>query len=84
MTTIEELLWPDTRLRQFASKPETDPLTEDDALQEAQLLGVRIGSFGPDEGAAPVVPAVDAALIPVLSSLAEPKVPWRMAWRSSG
>ena len=41
MITIEELLSPRSDLRRFASKPEMDPLTEDDALQEAQLLDVR-------------------------------------------
>lgn len=41
MITIEELLSLDARLRRFAAQPEMDPLTEDHALQEAQLLDVR-------------------------------------------
>lgn len=41
MNTIEDLLRPDSRWREYASMPEMDPLTEDDALQEAQLLDVR-------------------------------------------
>jgi hypothetical protein len=42
MITVEELLSPDEQLRRFAAQPEMDPLTEDDALQDAQLLDVRI------------------------------------------
>jgi hypothetical protein len=38
---IEDLLLPDSRWREYASMPEMDPLTEDDALREAQLLDVR-------------------------------------------
>lgn len=34
---IKDLMLLDPRLRR-SSAPETDPLTEDDALQEAQLL----------------------------------------------
>lgn len=45
MTTIEHLLQPDRRLREYASQPEMDPLTEDDALQEAQLLDVRFDAL---------------------------------------
>ena len=45
MITIEELLSPRSDLRRFASKPEMDPLTEDDALQEAQLLDVRLDAL---------------------------------------
>ncbi|WP_236787662.1 hypothetical protein [Amycolatopsis sp. GM8] len=45
MITIGDLLWPDPRLRRFGSKPEMDPLTEDDALQEAQLLDVRFDAL---------------------------------------
>jgi hypothetical protein len=43
--TIEDLLRPDRRWREFASQPEMDPLTEDDALQEAQLLDVRFDAL---------------------------------------
>ncbi len=32
-------------MREYASKPEMDPLTEDDALQEAQLLDVRFDAL---------------------------------------
>lgn len=38
---IDDLLHVDPSLRQFASLPEMDPLTEEDALQEAQVLDVR-------------------------------------------
>lgn len=38
---IDELLLLDPELRQYASLPEMDPLTDDDALQEAQVLDVR-------------------------------------------
>jgi hypothetical protein len=38
---LEELLLPDPALRGYASLPEMDPLTESDALQEAQVLDVR-------------------------------------------
>ncbi len=41
MMKIGDLLVPDPRQREFASMPEMDPLTEADALQEAQLLDVR-------------------------------------------
>ena len=41
MIVIEELLSSSAELRRFAAQPEMDPLTEDDALQEAQLLDVR-------------------------------------------
>ncbi|WP_077490694.1 hypothetical protein [Sinomonas mesophila] len=37
---IDDLLLLNTGLRQYASSPEMDPLTEADALQEAQLLDV--------------------------------------------
>lgn len=46
MITIEELLLPDPRLRRFAAQPEMDPLSEEDALQEAQLLDVRFDALG--------------------------------------
>lgn len=36
------MLSPSAEWRRFAARPEMDPLTEDDALQEAQLLDVRI------------------------------------------
>ncbi|MGZ4617124.1 MAG: hypothetical protein ACXV5Q_00850 [Frankiaceae bacterium] len=45
MITIGELLWPNPDLRHFAAKPEMDPLTEEDALQEAQLLDVRFDAL---------------------------------------
>jgi hypothetical protein len=45
MITIEDLLLPDPRWREYASMPEMDPLTEDDALQEAQLLDIRFDSL---------------------------------------
>lgn len=45
MITIEDLLLPDPRWRDYASMPEMDPLTEDDALQEAQLLDVRFDAL---------------------------------------
>ncbi|MEV4260223.1 hypothetical protein [Kribbella sp. NPDC049584] len=38
---IDDLLGLDPDLRKHASLPEMDPLTEDDALQEAQVLDVR-------------------------------------------
>jgi hypothetical protein len=41
MIKIQDLLEPNSRWREFASQPEMDPLTEGDALQEAQLLDVR-------------------------------------------
>lgn len=40
MIAIEDLLLPDPQLRRFAAQPEMDPLTEEDALREAQLLDV--------------------------------------------
>lgn len=43
--TIEDLLRSDERWREFAAQPEMDPLTEDDALQEAQLLDVRFDAL---------------------------------------
>lgn len=45
MITIEDLLLPDSQWREYASMPEMDPLTEDDALQEAQLLEVRFDAL---------------------------------------
>ena len=45
MITVGELLGPDLALRRFAAQPEMDPLTEDDALQEAQLLDVRFDAL---------------------------------------
>lgn len=45
MITIEDLLLPDPRWRDYASMPEMNPLTEDDALQEAQLLDVRFDAL---------------------------------------
>ncbi len=45
MITVGELLWPDPALRRLAAQPEMDPLTEDGALQEAQLLDVRFDAL---------------------------------------
>lgn len=45
MTVIEDLLLPDSRWREYAAMPEMDPLAEDDALQEAQLLDVRFDAI---------------------------------------
>jgi hypothetical protein len=42
--SIEELLR-DPQRRQYAAKPEADALTERDALQEAQLLDVRLDTL---------------------------------------
>lgn len=44
MITVEDLLAA-PGLRQYAAKPEMDPLTEADALQEAQLLDVRFDAL---------------------------------------
>lgn len=41
LMTIEEL-FSDVGRRRFAAQPEMDPLTEPDALQEAQLLDIRV------------------------------------------
>jgi hypothetical protein len=43
--TIEQLLRPSPELRSFAAQPEVDPLTENDALQEAQLLELRFDAL---------------------------------------
>jgi hypothetical protein len=45
MIVIEDLLRPDRGWREYASQPEMDPLTEDDALQEAQLLDLRFDAL---------------------------------------
>jgi hypothetical protein len=45
MITVEELLSQDAHLRRFAAQPEMDPLTESDALQEAQLVDVRFDAL---------------------------------------
>lgn len=45
MMTVGGLLSPDPGLRRFASQPEMDPLTEEGALQEAQLLDVRFDAL---------------------------------------
>ena len=42
---IDDLLHLDPALRKYASLPEMDPLTEDDALQEAQVLDVRFDAL---------------------------------------
>lgn len=42
---VEDLLRPDPELRSYGAQPEMDPLTEDDALQEAQLLDVRFDAL---------------------------------------
>lgn len=44
MITVEELLQPSPELRNLA-QPDMDPLTEDDALQEAQLLDIRVDAL---------------------------------------
>src|SRR6266567_2002896 len=44
-TLIVEELLSDPALRRFASQPEMDPLTQEDALQEAQLLDVRLSAL---------------------------------------
>ncbi|WP_129666521.1 hypothetical protein [Phytoactinopolyspora endophytica] len=45
MITIEDLLALSPELRAFGARPEMDPLTEEDALQEAQLLDVRFDAL---------------------------------------
>jgi hypothetical protein len=45
MMRIDDLLRLDRRLHAYASLPEMDPLTEEDALQEAQLLDVRFDAI---------------------------------------
>lgn len=45
MMTIADLLHPDPALREHAALPEMDPLTEEDALQEAQVLDVRFDAL---------------------------------------
>lgn len=42
---LDDLLSDPDGLRQYAAQPEMDPLTEDDALQEAQLLDVRFDAL---------------------------------------
>jgi len=42
---IDDLLRLDQSLRKYAALPEMDPLTEDDALQEAQVLDVRFDAL---------------------------------------
>lgn len=44
MTTIQEFAQGPWR-REYGSKPEMDPLTEDDALMEAQVLDVRLDAL---------------------------------------
>lgn len=44
MITVEDLLRPSPELRSLA-QPDMDPLTEDDALQEAQLLDIRVDAL---------------------------------------
>jgi len=45
MMKIKDLLLPSPGLRAYAAAPEMDPLTEEDALQEAQLLDVRFDAL---------------------------------------
>jgi hypothetical protein len=45
MITIEDLLLPDPRWREYPRMREMNPLAEDDALQEAQLLDVRFDAL---------------------------------------
>lgn len=42
---LEDLLGPAAGLRVYGAQPEMDPLTEVNALQEAQLLGVRFDAL---------------------------------------
>lgn len=42
---IDDLLRLDPSLRKYGALPEMDPLTEDDALQEAQVLDVRFDAL---------------------------------------
>lgn len=42
---LHDLLLPDPALRAYGARPEMDPLTEDDALREAQLLDVRFDAL---------------------------------------
>ena len=42
---IQDLLLPDPGLRAYGAQPEMDPLTEEHALQEAQLLDLRFDSL---------------------------------------
>lgn len=42
---IDDLLLSDPALRAYASMPEMDPLAEEDALQEAQVLDVRFDAL---------------------------------------
>jgi hypothetical protein len=42
---VEELLSDPGGLRRYAAQPEMDPLTEEDALQEAQLLDLRFDAL---------------------------------------
>lgn len=42
---IYDLLFLDPALREYASLPEMDPLTEEDALQEAQVIDVRFDAL---------------------------------------
>lgn len=45
MMKINDLLLSSPRLREYASMPEMDPLTEEDTLQEAQLLDIRFDAL---------------------------------------
>lgn len=45
MMRIDDLLHLDSALRQYASLPEVDPLTEEDALQEAHVLDIRFDAL---------------------------------------
>ncbi len=45
MIAIETLLGPNGWSREFTSPPQMNPLTEDDALQEAQVLDVRFDAL---------------------------------------
>jgi hypothetical protein len=50
MIAIEELLRADSRLRDIAAPPDVNPLTEEDALQEAQLLDLRFDALNSTVG----------------------------------
>lgn len=45
MMLVEDLMLLDAWRREYAAVPEMDPLAEDDALQEAQLLDVRFDTL---------------------------------------
>ena len=68
MMTIDELLLPNPAHRLHASLPEMDPLTEEDALQEAQLLDVRFDALAGVVGVPEVVLAAGNSREPTRST----------------